>query len=135
DLDGDGRLDLVVNDLDGAPQVLMNRTARPGSWLAVDLDGSGLNRDAIGAVVTVRAGKTRRTRLVQSGTSYLSQNDVAQHFGLGAAKTYDAIEVRWPDGSTSEHPGGAVNRTVTITKPDASGEGEEREAAGGEPAG
>ncbi|MEM8994341.1 MAG: CRTAC1 family protein [Acidobacteriota bacterium] len=138
DLDGDGRLDLVVNDLDGAPQVLMNRTARPGSWLAVDLEGAGMNRDAIGAVVTVRIGETRRTRLVQSGASYLSQNDVVQHFGLGAAKTYDAVEVRWPDGSTSEHPGGAANRAVKITKPGPAGKGAEKsspEADAAKPAG
>ncbi|MEO1088389.1 MAG: ASPIC/UnbV domain-containing protein, partial [Acidobacteriota bacterium] len=73
-----------------------------------------------GARITVRTGETRRTRLVQSGSSYLSQSDVVQHFGLGASATYDAIEVRWPDGSTSEHSGGAADRTVTIAKPDPS---------------
>ena len=56
DLDNDGRLDVVVNDLDGAPQVLHNELADAGHWLIVSLEGKGGNTDAIGAVVTVKAG-------------------------------------------------------------------------------
>ncbi len=72
-----------VNDLDGSPQVLRNEAADVGNWLLVKLVGKGKNTDAIGAVVTVRAGRLTQTRNVRSGTSYLSQDDMRQHFGLG----------------------------------------------------
>jgi hypothetical protein len=103
DLDDDGRLDVVVNDLDGRPQLLHNEHPSPGSWLIVDLRGKGANTYAIGAVVSVTAGGRTQRRLVQSGTSYISQDDTRLHFGLGPARTVDAVEVRWPDGSLSRH--------------------------------
>jgi hypothetical protein len=102
DLDNDGRLDVVINDLDGHPQVLHNEGAAPGHWLLLKLRGAGLNTDAIGSVVTVKAGPLRMTRLVQSGTSYLSQDDMRRHFGLGAATVADSVEVLWPDGTTTK---------------------------------
>jgi enediyne biosynthesis protein E4 len=102
DLDNDGRLDVVINDLDGRPQVLHNEGEAAGHWLLVKLRGAGRNTDAIGAVVTVTAGRLRLMRLVQSGTSYLSQEDMRRHFGLGAATVADSVEVRWPDGTTTK---------------------------------
>jgi enediyne biosynthesis protein E4 len=102
DLDNDGRLDVVVNDLDGRPQVLHNEGDAAGHWLLVKLRGAGRNTDAIGAVVTVKAGALRQTRLVQSGTSYLSQDDTRRHFGLGSSAVADSVEVRWPDGTTTK---------------------------------
>jgi hypothetical protein len=102
DIDNDGRVDIVVNDLDGRPQLLRNEIAEPGHWLLVKLRGSGKNREAIGAVVTARAGKLSQVRNVRSGTSYISQDDMRQHFGLGRATTVDAVEVRWPDGKTTK---------------------------------
>ena len=85
DLDDDGRLDVVINDLDGAPQVLHNELPATGNWLTVKVRGKGKNLDALGAVVSVKAGRLSLRRLVQSGTSYISQDDMRQHFGLGAA--------------------------------------------------
>src|SRR5207245_1081593 len=79
DLDNDGRLDVVINDLDGAPQILHNELAIRGNWLLVKLTGTAPNTDAIGAVVTARTGTVAQVRLVQSGTSYLSQNDMRLH--------------------------------------------------------
>jgi hypothetical protein len=114
DLDDDGRLDVVINDLDGSPQVLHNEMAPAGHWLLVKLVGKGGNTDAIGAVVTVRAGAKAQTRVVQSGTSYLSQDDMRRHFGLGAAAQVDAVEVRWPDGTTSRMEGVKADRLVEI---------------------
>jgi hypothetical protein len=101
DLDNDGRLDLVINDLDGSPQVLRNELAPTGQWLTVKLQGKGGNTNAIGAVVTVKAGKLSLRRLVQSGTSYISQDDMRLHFGLGAEAQAETLEVRWPDGTTT----------------------------------
>ncbi|MCG8456355.1 MAG: ASPIC/UnbV domain-containing protein, partial [Holophagales bacterium] len=117
DLDGDGRIDLVINDLDGEPQVLLNRHAPAGHWLIVELEGRSPNRDAIGARITAREGEETWTRLVRSGTSYLSQCDTRQHFGLGEAAKLDSLEVRWPDGSLSRLENVAVDRVLRIEQP------------------
>ena len=117
DLDNDGRLDVVINDLDGAPQLLHNVLADRGNWLLVKLVGARPNTDAIGAVVTARTGTVTQTRLVQSGTSYISQNDMRLHFGLGAATQVDSIEVRWPDGTTSSMEKVKSNQIVKIEQP------------------
>jgi hypothetical protein len=101
DFDNDGRIDVVINDLDGRPQVLRNETADPGHWLIVRLKGSGTNTGAVGAVVNVHTGSVVQQRLVLSGSSYLSQEDKRLHFGLGASARADLVEVRWPDGSTT----------------------------------
>ena len=116
DLDNDGGVDVVVNDLDGAPQVLRNEATSRGNWLIVKLRGAAPNTDAIGAIVTVKTGAVSQKGLVQSGTSYLSQNDMRQHFGLGAASLADSIEVAWPDGTTSRREGVKANQVVEIKK-------------------
>jgi enediyne biosynthesis protein E4 len=101
DVDNDGRLDVVINDLDGPPQLLHNEFPATGNWLIVDLQGRGMNTGAIGAVVTARTGATVQRRLVQSGSSYISQEDKRLHFGLGSAAQADAVDVAWPDGTTT----------------------------------
>ncbi|HEY2942883.1 MAG TPA: CRTAC1 family protein [Vicinamibacteria bacterium] len=116
DLDDDGKLDLVINDLDGSPQVLHNERADAGHWLLVKLVGKGGNTDAIGAVVKVKAGKLSLMRLVQSGTSYLSQDDMRRHFGLGAETQADSLEVVWPDGTTTRRENVRANQVVEITQ-------------------
>jgi hypothetical protein len=114
DLDNDGRLDVVTNDLDGNPQVLHNELASPGNWLLVRLKGLGMNTGAVGAVVTVRSGALTQRRLVQSGSSYISQEDKRLHFGLGKAAQADAIEVTWPDGTTTRQQNVKANQLVQI---------------------
>jgi hypothetical protein len=117
DLDNDGRLDIVVNNLDGRPEVLHNELADRGNWIIVKLNGKGRNTDAIGALVTLRAGALAQTRLIQSGTSYISQNDMRLHFGLGPATEVDSISVRWPDGTTSTLEHVKANRIIAIAQP------------------
>jgi len=114
DLDDDGGIDVVINDLDGSPQILHNELSPRGGWIIVKLTGKAPNTDAIGAIVTVTTGTTRQRAVVQSGTSYLSQNDMRQHFGLGAATTVDSIEVLWPDGTTSRQTGVKPNQVMTV---------------------
>ena len=114
DLDNDGRLDLVINDLDGRPQVLHNELADAGHWLLVKLVGKDGNTDAIGAVVRVKAGKLGLMRLVQSGTSYLSQDDMRRHFGLGRETQADSLEVLWPDGTTTKLANVKADQVVEI---------------------
>ena len=116
DFDNDGRLDVVINNLDGSPEVLHNELATRGNWLLVKLKGSGMNTDAIGALVTARAGTLTQTRVVQSGTGYISQNDMRLHFGIGAATQVDSIDVRWPDGTTSKMTNVKANQIITIKK-------------------
>lgn len=117
DLDDDGRVDLVVNDLDGSPQVLHNELAGAGNWLLVKLRGRGKNRDAIGAVVTVKTGRRAQVRNVRSGTSYLSQDDMRQHFGLGRESVVESLEVRWPEGTTTRLEGVKANQVLEVRQP------------------
>lgn len=117
DLDNDGRIDAVVNDLDGPAQVLRNELADAGHWLIVDLDGKGGNPDALGAVVTVKAGSLGMTRYVRSGTSYVSQDDVRQHFGLGPQEKADLVEVRWPDQTVTRLENVPADRVLVVKQP------------------
>ena len=116
DLDDDGGIDVVINDLDGSPQVLRNEAAGRGHWLLVKLAGAKPNTTAIGARIVVTAGGVRQVRLVQSGTSYLSQDDRRQHFGLGAAAKAERVEVRWPDGTATTLTDVAVDRVLEIAQ-------------------
>ena len=119
DLDNDGRLDVVINDLDGSPQVLHNELAKVGNWLIVRLKGRGQNTGAIGAVVTAKSGTPARTqrRLVQSGSSYISQEDKRLHFGLGAATTVEALDVLWPDGTKTSLSNVKSNQILDVQQP------------------
>lgn len=114
DLDDDGRIDVVINDLDGSPQLLHNEYAGAGNWLVVKVKGKAPNTNAIGALITARTGTVTQRRLVQSGTSYISQDDMRQHFGLGAATQLDSVEVKWPDGTTSRLENVKANRLLEV---------------------
>ena len=119
DLDGDGRLDLVINNLDAKPVLLRNVAAGTGHWLSLQLIGNLAKkspRDAIGSVVYLTAGKVRQRRDVFSGAIYCSQNEMTLHFGLGSATKVDKLEIRWADGSTEVVNVPAVDRVMTITQ-------------------
>jgi hypothetical protein len=117
DLDGDGALDLVVNNLAGPARVYRNVTPRRGHWLLLRVVDPALGgRDAYGAEVTVRAGGRRWKRWVNPAYSYLCSNDPRAHFGLGSAERVDAIEVLWPDGTEEYFPGQPVDRLVLLRK-------------------
>lgn len=115
DLDGDGTLEIVVNN-QGAPPSLLKNFGRTQNWLMVRLVGTTSNRDAIGAGARVVAGERRVSGEVQGASSFLSQNDPRLHFGLGALTRYDRIEVRWPGGALEQFPGGEANREVVLTQ-------------------
>ncbi len=122
DLDGDGRLDLVINSLDGSPAVLRNVAASSGHWLRLRLIAQA-PRDAIGSVVYVTTGRIRQRQDVFSGAIYCSQNDLSLHFGLGAATKVDKLEIQWPDGSTEVVEVTGVDKTITVTQRRAEGKG------------
>src|SRR6266566_7629569 len=100
DLDNDGRIDVVVENIDGLPMVLHNESTISNHWITFQLVGTRSNRLALGAKVRVVAGSLSEIDEVRSGGSYLSQNDLRLHFGLGSADKVDRVEVRWPSGST-----------------------------------
>ena len=119
DLDLDGRLDFVVNNLDAAPALLRNVTDAKGHWLRLRLAGDPARkstRDATGATVYVTTGRLRQRADVVSGGSYSSQNDPCLYFGLGAAAKVDRLEVRWPDGSAETFAVPAVDKSLTLTQ-------------------
>ncbi|MFP6770483.1 MAG: CRTAC1 family protein [Planctomycetaceae bacterium] len=111
DIDNDGDLDVVITNTAGPVRIYRNQAPRTGHWLLVraTLPERG-GRLAIGARVTVSAGKTTWTRLVQPATSYLSSSDPRVHFGLGPVTVIDRIDIDWPDGSSESFAGGAVDR-------------------------
>ncbi len=113
DLDGDGSVDIVINNMDDEPSLLVNRGEKK-NWLLVRTRGSRSNRDGIGARVTVAAGALKMSDEVRSGASYLSHSDLRLHFGLGEAKQADWIEVRWPSGLRETFPGAPANREVLL---------------------
>jgi hypothetical protein len=98
DLDNDGNVDLVVEDLDGAPMILQNNGIPGAHWVSFELQGTRSNRLAIGARVKVVAGGMTQTEEVRSGGGYLSQHDLRLHFGLAKATKIDTVEIRWPSG-------------------------------------
>jgi hypothetical protein len=118
DLDGDGRLDLVMNNIDSKPAVLRNVSAGSGHWLQLQLvgDGKATPRDAIGATIYLTAGGIRQRADVVSGAVYCSQNDLTVHFGLGAATKVDKVEVQWPNGATENFDVPGVDRKLSIVQ-------------------
>ncbi len=97
DYDGDGQLDLAVTENGGRARLFRNESRGTNASIRFELIGSdGTNRDAIGAEVTVEAGGSTRRKYVTGSRGYLSQSDLAAHFGLGTAKKVDRVAVRWP---------------------------------------
>ena len=120
DLDGDGAPDLVIACFRGPLLVYMNRWGAPEKRIRVLLsEATGLNRDALGAVVTLRAGSKPQLREVRSGSSYLSQSSHELLFGLGEARQADEIAVRWPDGRVESVTGVAGGSRVLWTEGEA----------------
>lgn len=115
DLFNNGKIDVVINNLDGHPLLLRNVSDDRHHWIELKLIGGPKSpRDAVGATVYLTAGGVRQRGDVLSGGSYLSSNDMRVHFGLGDAAKIDALEIRWPSGAVeSLHPP-TVDRIVTI---------------------
>ncbi|MGH8248239.1 MAG: CRTAC1 family protein, partial [Gammaproteobacteria bacterium] len=114
DFDNDGDTDIVVNNLDGPPSLLRNDSGSGNNWLSVKCVGTRSNRSAIGARVRVVAGGHAQMDEVMSGSSYYSQNDLRLHFGLGASKKAERVEIRWPSGLKEELENVSANQWIVV---------------------
>jgi hypothetical protein len=114
DLDNDGRVDALLVALDEPMIILRNRSETPGHWLTLSLAGAASNRDAVGAVVTVRHGEARQVAARFGGGSYLSAGDPRLHVGLGTSRSADAVEVRWPSGRVDTFAGLEADRGYAL---------------------
>jgi len=116
DFDGDGRLELVANNFNGPPYYFANRFPRQ-NYVAFRLTGTKSNRDAIGAVVRLWAGKTVMVRQVNPAGGYLSHSSRVLHFGLGDRSKVDRIEIRWPRGIVQTLDNPAINTLHQVREP------------------
>ena len=127
DYDGDGDLDIAVvnHHVCGntrptcSLQLLRNDTPSDGGWLQLRLTGTRSNRDAIGAVVRVRAGELAMMRQVKGGSGGHSQSTLTVHFGLGQARVADVVEIDWPSGLRTRWRRQEANRRIEVIEGEA----------------
>jgi hypothetical protein len=117
DLDRDGDLDIVTNEFNTAPMVLVSNLTDQTKvrYLEVKLTGTTSNRSGLGAVVKVTAGGSTYTKVMDGNSGYLSHSLYPLYFGLGAAETIDSIEVAWPSGRTQTvQPPFKINSLIEV---------------------
>ena len=115
DLWNEGKIDVVLNNIDASPTLLRNVNIDHHHWIECKLIGGRAGpRDATGAVVFLSAGNLKQRGDVLSGGSFSSSSDPRVHFGLGDATVVDALEIRWPDGVKENVSVPAVDRIYTI---------------------
>ena len=121
DLDGDGALDLVVNNVNAEAFVYRNnaRTQTKSRFLQVSLEGEGANRFAIGAKATAWAGGQRFFQQLMPSRGFQSSVDYVLTFGVGAAETLDSLLVEWPDGRTTRRQNIPSNERITVRQSEA----------------
>jgi hypothetical protein len=100
DFNNDGALDVLISINDGAPVLLRNEIGTKNHWLGLKLVGTKSNRDAVGAVITYKAGDLQRKHMKVGGGSYLCSHDPRMVLGIGARTKFDWVEVKWPGPST-----------------------------------
>ncbi|MDP7268380.1 MAG: CRTAC1 family protein [Pirellulales bacterium] len=102
DLEGDGDLDIVTNDFNSEPMVLVSNLSdqKPLNYLKIKLVGNKSNRDGLGAKVTVTTDSQTLTKYYDGKSGFLSQSQYPLYFGLGDAKNVKRIEIQWPSGKT-----------------------------------
>ncbi|HET9265797.1 MAG TPA: CRTAC1 family protein [Vicinamibacterales bacterium] len=114
DLDNDGDIDVIVNNVHAAPD-LFRLESPPGThWLTVKLVGTRSNRSAIGARVRLVGAGGVQVQEVRGGGSYYSQNDLRVTFGLGGSTSVERVEVRWPNGLEERWDDIEIDRIVTL---------------------
>jgi hypothetical protein len=119
DYDNDGMIEVLVNNQNEPPSLLKQTIMKrpPNHWILLKLTGTRSNRTGLGAKVRLTAGGRTQSDEVRSGGSYLSQNDLRLHFGLGTAARAERIDVEWPSGARQMLRDVAGDRVVTIEEP------------------
>jgi len=114
DFDNDGSVDVLVNPINELPRLFKCHSAAGNNWIKLKLVGTKSNRSAIGARVRCVTGNHQQIDEVRSGGSFMSQNDLRIHFGLGSAKRVDQLEVSWPSGRLDRFKNLGANQITTI---------------------
>jgi hypothetical protein len=117
DLNGDGRLDVVVSALSAPAEIWINDSPGGNHWLEFKLEGTKSNRDGIGARIKVVAGGTTQYNHVSFAAGYASSSAGPTHFGLGANKSADRVEIRWPSGITQELKNVPADQVIKVKEP------------------
>jgi hypothetical protein len=115
DLNNDGKMDIVVTNLNGKPDILMNRSQNANHWLIVNLVGTKSNRDGLGAQVQVwpPTGPVQYNHATTS-VGYGGSSDRRVHFGLGSSIKVDKLEVTWPSGIRQTLSGVNADQILTV---------------------
>jgi hypothetical protein len=116
DLWNDGQISVVINNMNAKPSLLVNSVRSANHWVAFKTVGTRSNRDGIGAKITVKVGARTLVDEVRSGSSYISQNDLRVHFGLGSAAKLGSVQVRWPSGLVEQFDNLSVDAFHTLTE-------------------
>ena len=119
DLWNDGQVSVVINNVYARPSLLVNTAHSGNHWVAFKTVGTRSNRDGIGAKITVKEGKRTLVDEVRSGSSYISQNDLRVHFGLGPETVAGAIEIHWPSGIRQTIKNVSADQILKVDEPSA----------------
>jgi hypothetical protein len=117
DLNGDGRLDVVVSALSAPAEIWINDSPGANHWLEFQLEGTKSNRDAIGARIKLVAGGMAQYNHVSFAAGYASSSAGPIHFGLGTARSAEMVEIRWPSGIVQELKNIPADRLVKVKEP------------------
>jgi hypothetical protein len=117
DLNGDGRVDVVVSAIGAPAEIWMNDSPGGNHWLEFQLEGTKSNRDAIGARIKVVTRTATQYNHVSFSFGYASSSAGPVHFGLGPDKSADSVEIRWPSGVVQELKNVAGDRVVRVKEP------------------
>src|SRR5215470_11981204 len=116
DLWNDGRLSAVIVNRNALPSLLVNRETYYNHWIEIKTVGVHSNRSGIGTRLTLKTPTRKQVDEVRSGSSYISQNDLRVHFGLGMTSSIEYLEVSWPSGLTERFRRLPVDGIVTLTE-------------------